>query len=393
MRILELCNCPLVESQASGYVALRFARGLRERGHEVDLFGPESFEPARFLRKGKSYRQALGFARFALRRLRGRSYDVVAFSGAESWLAARLLRNRRGLLMLSRSNGLETHMNEAIRRHIEPPDSRRWYHWDQSPLFERAFTAVAGLVVPSESDRQYALGRGYQDEAHVVTVEPCLPQEYLDLTNDLRREAVIGYCGSWLPLKGTTTLQADLPRVLREFAHARALLIGVGPAFRKERVFPADVLSRIDCVPFVEDKAELGRLYASVSILAAPSIYESFGLARAEAMAWGCALVSTRTGFAAGLGQGEEALLMDGLSSPHLYEALARLLRDDALRRRLAEAGRRRAQRLRWPDAIRRLETTYASWLEERRGAAGDVREGSRSDAGAGPGGARGPRP
>lgn len=42
MKILVISNCPLEESQGSGYVIINFCRGLSERRHEVDLFGPQS---------------------------------------------------------------------------------------------------------------------------------------------------------------------------------------------------------------------------------------------------------------------------------------------------------------------------------------------------------------
>lgn len=49
MRILTISNCQLVESLGSGYVIVNFCRHLRERGHDVDLYEPESFEPLPFL--------------------------------------------------------------------------------------------------------------------------------------------------------------------------------------------------------------------------------------------------------------------------------------------------------------------------------------------------------
>ena len=121
MKILSLSNCPLVESQGSGYVILNFCRGLRDRGHEVDLFGPESYEPFQAFRKAKSYRQTLGMLFFALRQLAQKKYDLVELYGGESWLAASILSkiNHRNFLLVSHSNGLETYFYDTLIKYAK----------------------------------------------------------------------------------------------------------------------------------------------------------------------------------------------------------------------------------------------------------------------------------
>lgn len=150
MRILTLSNCPLDPSFGSGYVILRYAAGLRERGHLVDLLGPEDYEPLRRWGRATGYRQALGMAWTALRRARSGRYDVVEFWGGEAWLAILLLRrrSRRRFLVVGHSNGLETHSAERLAaargEGLLPP--RKWYHFDLSPLVARSFRAADGLV-------------------------------------------------------------------------------------------------------------------------------------------------------------------------------------------------------------------------------------------------------
>ncbi|HEX8140333.1 MAG TPA: glycosyltransferase family 4 protein [Pyrinomonadaceae bacterium] len=373
MRILSISNCHLLEYQGSGYAILHFSQGLRDRGHEVDLFGPDSFMPFPSLRKARSYQQALGMVYFTLRQLSNKQYDVVEFYGAQSWLIISLLRRmpRRKFLVVSHSNGLETHYNTLRVRHFGSTSldgkPSKWYQVNQTPLFERAFTQADGLVTVSEFDHSYAMKNGYQDNSRIITIEYGLRNDYLGLRAKLDRKPVIGYCGRWEAGKGTNIIYKDITQILVDFPDCSFKLIGVGKDFTKESVFPASLCSRIDVIPFVENKQKLQDIYQSISILVVPSIYESFGLVTAEAMACGCAVVASRTGFAFNLKNGEEAMLLDEPRSPHLYNAVEQLLKDEPLRLRIAQGGYIRVQNLRWDIAVKRLEDTYHRWLDELR--------------------------
>ena len=374
MRILSLSNCPLDEHTGSGYVALGYARGLRERGHEIELLGPKDFEPWRRLRRGISYRQALGMAGTSLRRLAATRWDVVELWGGEAWLALALLAwlPRRRFLLVAHSNGLETHCAELLRAAEaagRTSASRRWFQLDQSPLAERGFRAADALVTVGGFDRDFALERGYAEPQRVLAVDNPLPEEYLGLGVDFARPRVIGYCGSWIPRKGVALLEAALPSVLRALPQWRLVLVGVGGSFRPEEHFPVDLLARIEVIPFAERGTRLQSLYQGFSILLLPSVYESFGLAAAEAMACGAALVASRVGFAAGLADRQEALLLSDSSPQALQETIEVLARDEELRQRIARGGHRRVQSLRWDNAVATVEAAYLRWLAELRGA------------------------
>lgn len=375
LRILSLSNCPLDERTGSGYVALGYARGLRARGHVVELLGPADFEPLRRLGRATGYRQALGMATASLRRLAARSYDVVEFWGGEAWLALALLARapRRRFLLASHSNGLEPHCSEVMRSaqiagSLAP--SRRWFQLDQSPLSAVGFKAADALVTVGGYDRAHALRRGYLPAARVLAVDNPLPDEYLGLQVDFRRPPVIGYCGSWIPRKGVGLLAAALPLALRALPAWRLALVGVGEGFQAASHFPSDVLPRIDVVPSAERGSRLRDLYQGLSMLILPSVYESFGLAAAEAMACGACLVANPVGFAAGLRGGEEAALLPEPSPEALCAALTSLAGDERRRQAIARGGYLRVQSLRWEPAVAAVEAAYLGWLAElRRGA------------------------
>jgi glycosyltransferase involved in cell wall biosynthesis len=374
MRILSLSNCPPDDRLGSGYVVLRSAEGLRRAGHEVDLYGPADYEPLHGVARGRAvgYRQVAGMAAKSLARIARVGYDVVELWGATAWLALDLLArvpNRR-FLLVCRSNGLEPHYEEAMREAEaagDVPPSRPWYHVSQSARFAKALRRADGVITVSAWDRDWALARGIGPDGRVLVVENPLPDSFLGQEPDLDRGPVLGYCGSWLAVKGVKLLAEALPGILWNFPEWRLRLVGVGTGFRVEDHFPADVLPRIDVVPFADRETGLRDLYRSFAIALQPSVFDSFGLAAAEAMACGAALVATRVGFAAGLRHGEEAWLLSDRSPAGLQAALRELMRDGERRRALARGGHRRVQALRQDRAAAAVEAAYHEWLAARR--------------------------
>jgi glycosyltransferase involved in cell wall biosynthesis len=88
--------------------------------------------------------------------------------------------------------------------------------------------------------------------------------------------------------------------------------------------------------------AELPSIYAGAGALALVSSYEPFGVAVREAAASGLPIVCSRTAGAAGdvAVEGENALLVDPGERDQIAVALRRLVREPALRARLAEGSR-----------------------------------------------------
>jgi glycosyltransferase involved in cell wall biosynthesis len=87
---------------------------------------------------------------------------------------------------------------------------------------------------------------------------------------------------------------------------------------------------------------ELPRLYAGADVLALVSTYEPFGVTVREAAAAGLPLiVSERAGAAGDVAvEGENALLVDPTDRRAIATALGRVVRDGALRERLAAGSR-----------------------------------------------------
>jgi glycosyltransferase involved in cell wall biosynthesis len=232
---------------------------------------------------------------------------------------------------------------------------------------ERAFTSADAIVTVSHNEAGYARRRGFQPTDRVLAIDNALPEAFLGQLLTLERPKTIGYCGSWVARKGTDLLVVEMTKVLREVPDWQLHLVGVGDGFRPESHFPPDVMPRIKVTGFIADKTEQRRVYQSWAIAVMPSLYESFGLVAAEAMSCGCALVASRTGFPAALSNGVEALILEEPRSPHLSSAALSLIADEALRRRIAEAGWERVQSLRWDDNIEKLESFYLHLVGQQR--------------------------
>lgn len=366
MRILVLSNCPLVESQGSGYVVTSYARELRERGHDVTCVGPESFEFLPQCRAGRLWRVSLGMALFALRSGRAQKYDLIELYGGESWLTVLMLRTlQTRARLVHHSNGLETRTSEDLLTHCGADTHsglpRRWFQPRGHALLRQAFTRVDALVLVSHAELSFAKTRRYQPAHRLLALETPPSNVFSDVAFDSARPMTVGYCGGWFSRKGVDLVAEVCTTLLRRHPHLQVRLAGVGDAFQTRDVFPDDVADRVQVSRFIADKLELRDWYRQIAVLLMPSYSESFGLVVCEAMACGCAVVASKTGFAASLATGEEALVIPDYRVESYVHAVDRLLTDEALRQRVAQGGHRRAQRMRWAEVGAQIDTFYNS--------------------------------
>lgn len=98
--------------------------------------------------------------------------------------------------------------------------------------------------------------------------------------------------------------------------------------------------------------AQLEPLYQASDIYAMSSHYEGYGMALAEALARGLAIVTTTGGAAADTAPDDAAMKVPPGDSAAFADALRRMMRDAALRRKYADNAWRAADHLpRWEDA------------------------------------------
>lgn len=103
---------------------------------------------------------------------------------------------------------------------------------------------------------------------------------------------------------------------------------------------------------------DLLALYHLSAVLLHVALYEGFGLPILEAMAAGLPVITSNVGAMRELGEGC-ARLVEPLDIFAIAEALERVLVDDPLRRRMIEAGRRKASELTWAAAGEATAAAY----------------------------------
>ena len=166
-------------------------------------------------------------------------------------------------------------------------------------------------------------------------------------------EVVIGMVGRLDPQKGQWEFLEACAALAGEFPNTRFVCVGQpnkdadGAAYKKKLEDGVVKFGLSDRFFLLGHHADVSALTASIDLFAVPSYEETFGLCTIEAMASGCAVVGTAAG-------GTPELIADGISgslfAPHSVQDLTRVLRlylrDPALAKLHALAGRERAERL-----------------------------------------------
>ena len=180
------------------------------------------------------------------------------------------------------------------------------------------------------------------------------------------------FVGRLEPRKGAMYLLEAYAKLKPTHPNTRLIVCNWGPQLGKMRRFihqngVQDVFfaGRVDDI----DKA---RFYKTADIFCAPSTgQESFGIVLLEAMAAGCAVVASDIhGYKRVVQRNVSGLLVEPKDPDALASALERLIRDEDLRRSLAEAGSRRAPDYDWTHVTTELVSVYQEAIQRHRAGA-----------------------
>ena len=123
----------------------------------------------------------------------------------------------------------------------------------------------------------------------------------------------------------------------------------------RKAILGAGLRAQVSLAGTVTD-AELARLYARADVFVLSSRYEGYGMVLAEAMARGLAIVTTTGGAAAETVPDAAALKVSPDDAAALSAALARMLAEPDLRKRLGDASWLAGQQLpRWETTVARI--------------------------------------
>lgn len=357
----------------SGKTRLRWSEGLRSLGHTVEMIEPKEFETWHGQRRALRFRQAWGAWGLVKKKLRAGDYDAVEFFGGEFGLATwKLSKMPNRPLIIAHTDGLELLASEREHASNPPTSFKEHLHaWYSRQTHERlsraAFIYADAFVAGCELDRHYVLSLGLYPSHRAAVAEPGLDKAVLSMPFSQAKEERIAFTGSWITRKGIDILRTVMCRVLASQPKVRLFLYGTGES--REAVlasFPAELRERIMVYPRLTNQ-EIADGLAKAKVFFFPTQYEGFGMALTEAMACGCAPVTTRTGFGATLRDGEEALLCDFTDADAMERAVLALLGDDALRSNIARRAWERVRALSWEANIAKLEAHYMQWTSEHR--------------------------
>jgi glycogen(starch) synthase len=206
------------------------------------------------------------------------------------------------------------------------------------------------ITIISQATRRQLLEMGLPI-AHSRVIHQGIPLQQFDYQERTGQDPVrrLLYVGQLSQNKGVHTLILALAG-LREREDWHLTVVGEGvPDYEQHLrtlVARSSLESRIDFVGRRPHR-EVAEFYAGSHILIFPSEWEEpFGLTHLEAMASGCAVISTLKGGCAELiVDGENALAYQAADSVDLQKCLIRLLDDEPLRQNLVRFARRYVER------------------------------------------------
>lgn len=256
------------------------------------------------------------------------------------------------LCLAARRAGLSVVVDQIIapalvQRAEERRQAERWPAWqgrigttcsDRVALTERQTWAAADhITCPSDYVRDGLLGQGVAAEKISVVPYPIDSRAFPFIDRGGRSgPVVVGFLGSVNLRKGAPLFL----EVARRLEAADARFVMVGPVDRATP--PAAASGRVEMVGAVP-RAEVAAWLERFDILFFPSCCEGSAGAVMEAMASGLPVVSTpNSGTIAR--DGVEGYLRACDDVAGFVECLARLIADADLRRRMAQAARRRAE-------------------------------------------------
>ena len=367
LNILIVSNCPLQENQGSGYVICGFAKRMEERGHRVKAYGPDEIILNPTFNKARRLRLFIGYTLKAIREAWDprESYDIIELWGGVGWLACLILTKfrLRNYKVISRSNGLEPHNRQIARRRNSISLGQVFSNFNTLTDCV-GFRNADLLTVVSSYDERFALIKSYQKKARLLMLENPLPDEWLQQPVKLTgRPFTVGFVGTWIERKGSEKLADIINSLTHLGSKCNWIIAGVGEGGKIDIINNTKIESGQIYEGIAREKLRM--LYHGMTIFLCLSSYESFGMVCSEAMACGCILVSTNVGFANGLIDEHEYILIDrdhpDAVARKIYQIETNLNDYEAIGVR----GHNRVQQLKWSRAVDMLESKYLSFFRE----------------------------
>jgi glycosyltransferase involved in cell wall biosynthesis len=366
MRVVFVTHAPRDPHAAVFAYVTQRAAALERGGHEAHIVTPENFP--RISRTSARYRPLTYAVASARLLLAGPAPDVVIFHSWSGWAFSLVRRLRPRIRCLTQFHGIEPLYYGRVKAEMArlgrpfPLRHRAAQALVMPALLRASCRRSDAVLCLNLEERRFLVKQGYARAEKVHVIPNAVDRRFLEVEPADRRGGAIAFVGQWLEAKGTDPLVKGFVDLARRNPQAELWCIGTRTAAEVVGAgFPEDVRARVHVQPEATPDAIASRLARS-DVFVLPSVSEGFSVALLEAMAAGCAIVTTRVGAAPdALVEGASALFIPAGDAAALAAAVERLLEDAALRARLSRAARAAAQ----PYARERLEPLYVRFLED----------------------------
>jgi len=388
MKILLISHAKDDKNAGASRVYHLLADALRERGHAVTLYHYDDLRIPRLL----SYvvkRVALPeFISWRFYREATRDYDVIFCSNGMAHPIFRKLREKSPRpYLIHHLHGLSYFdylavVTERMRGHVDlgflflKLKGHFPVKWDAEGARHADIIIAQNIrdqdYIEDQRSRQEDTGANCAPVVQVpAALHPRLEQAGRNAPPpETRNPTSLLWFGSWRERKGHAYLGRAFREVKEQFPDATLTIGGAGgDAASVPDSFDVDLRSSVRVLPRIEIDEQIREYYAH-GIFIFPSLSEGFGLALIEAMTMGLACVTTQTGVGSDfIEDGVHAVVVAMASSRHLARGLIRLIRDDALRQRIARQGQQLARQF----TVERSVNEYLDIFEKRPGAKGSA--------------------
>jgi phosphatidylinositol alpha-1,6-mannosyltransferase len=342
--------------------AAEIAKGMGRQGHEVTVLirdrNPVDFETLELdvrsvdtkrgwlkpLRLRRAQNDVLGLVEELNAEAVFFAYTVVGFGDLYGRLAAKGIPYAVGIHGFNKSD-LADEKTRAYRR-------RKWglNHAGRVICCTRWLANAMGPLVEPATGRPCDVVH-YGIDPRIDTL--ATPDKVAEVRRlyDLEGKRVLLCLGRYAPRKNFDQILRLLPRLLERFNDLVLFMVGGGKEESNLRALAAElgVAERVIWGPQVAP-LEVGTYYKAADLLvtvsktrAGDDSYETFGLVYAEANLCGTAVVGGKEGgVPEAVTDGETGILASSEDEEEIFRALDTLLGDDALRHRMAKAGRQR---------------------------------------------------
>jgi len=213
------------------------------------------------------------------------------------------------------------------------------------------------VIANSEATRRYHQRHNFVRPARIETIHVFVDYQRMSGTPSGARARIraslgvdeatplIGCIGDVIPRKGLIYLVGALPRVRAAVPQTRLVAVGFprDPEYVTRVKSAAERSGVADSIIWTGHRDDVDEIIAGLDLCILPSLEEPLGMAILEAMAAGLPVVGTRVGgIPECIDDGATGTLVPPADDKALAEAIVRLLRDPAGRRRFGQAGQKR---------------------------------------------------